>query len=297
MKRSVDRGRKLHSGHFAFMRAIVQGVDSVKAWEQYLRYESENTDARKVKSAIAWMRAEFAAAARRESKAGAARLVLLDTSELGKTQKLPSLEEFALARGMEDFSESEQAEAYAAEYGNATRQSSRRTQLVKRQLVALRWLEELVAQDPKPGDALGAWLAPSLAARLEASGSPTLFALVERINAMGARWWRGVPGIGEGKAARIVDWLTLHEASIGVRVGRHALKPQGQLQASELAAVVAPSTGLVPLEKFVVPADLDGSAGTFRGDKSTMAAGNDLEAINAWLNSKREGKSLQGKET
>ena len=68
LKNPVDRGNTLHSGHFAFMRAIVQGVDPSKAWEQYLRQEDESTDGRKVKSAIAWMRAQFEAAARRESK-------------------------------------------------------------------------------------------------------------------------------------------------------------------------------------------------------------------------------------
>src|SRR5688572_10670492 len=107
-KKAIDRDRKLHSGHFAFMRAIVQGVDPTKAWEQYLRLESENTDARKVKSAIAWMRAEFAAAARRESKPGTARLVLMDTAVIGETKQQPTLEEFALERGIEDFSQEEQ---------------------------------------------------------------------------------------------------------------------------------------------------------------------------------------------
>ena len=297
MKSTVDRGRKLHSGHFAFMRAIVQGVDPTKAWEQYLQLESENTDARKVKSAIAWMRAEFAAAARRESKPGTARLVLIDAAAIGETKPQPTLEEFALDRGLEDFSQEEQVEAYAAEFGTATRRTSRRGQLVNRQLAALRWLEDLVAQSPKPGDGVAAWLAPALASRIEAAGCPTLFALIERINTAGARWWRGVPGIGAGKAARIVDWLTLHEASIGMSIGRHALLPSSQLQPSELEAVVPQATALVPLDKFLVPAELDGSAGAFRGERSTLAATNDYEAISAWLDSKRGGDGPQGAAT
>ena len=80
--RAVDRGRKLHKGHFAFMRALVQGLDPTAVWDRYLRIEGEHVDERKVKSVIAWIRAEFAAAARRERKPGTARLVLIDASQL-----------------------------------------------------------------------------------------------------------------------------------------------------------------------------------------------------------------------
>ena len=64
---------------------------------------------------------------------------------------------------------------------------SRRARVIAHQLQALRWIEDLVVQDPRPGDSLSAWLYPSLAARLERAGTPTLLALVERINGIGAR--------------------------------------------------------------------------------------------------------------
>jgi hypothetical protein len=32
----VDTSRKLHIGHFAFMRALIQGADSKTAWQRYL---------------------------------------------------------------------------------------------------------------------------------------------------------------------------------------------------------------------------------------------------------------------
>ena len=151
---------------------------------------------------------------------------------------LPSLEEFARAQGLEDFSEADQIEAYEAAYPGADSQggggqgkgrsqpSSRRARLIERQLEALRWLEELVAQEPRPGDSVAAWLAPSLAARLERAGLPTLFALVERINGIGARWWVPVPGVGEAKAARILEWLQAHEAVLGLRLGAHVAQPR-----------------------------------------------------------------------
>lgn len=290
-KQRPERVRKLSSGHFAFMRAVVQGLDAKAAWDRYLRLEGEHLDARKVRSTIAWMRAEFAAAARRQAKPGTARLVLIDAAQLPSGPQIPSLEEFALARGMEDFSEAEQREEYAAEYGGTTRHAARRQQLVNRQLEALRWLEDLVAQDPQPGDGVGAWLAPALATKIERAGMPTIFTLIERINSMGSRWWTGVPGIGETKASRIVEWLVANAKAIGMSIGAHALTKRTQLQAVVLDAVVLPSTSLVPLEKFVVPSELDGSSGRFRAsvEKCMLAARNDHAAILEWLASKQPG--------
>jgi integrase len=138
---------------------------------------------------------------------------------------------------------------------------------------------------------VAAWLNPSLAARLERAGLPTLLALVERINGIGARWWVQVPGVGEGKAARILDWLHSHEDQLGLRVGAHVAKPRAQLTGVALAAVVPAATAIVPYEKFVLPAALDGSTGRHRApaDRCRLLARNDHEAISAWLTSKRPG--------
>ena len=42
----ATRHHELHSGHFAFMRAAVQGVDARASWDRYLRLEGEHVDAR-----------------------------------------------------------------------------------------------------------------------------------------------------------------------------------------------------------------------------------------------------------
>lgn len=275
--------RKLHAGHFAFFRAVVQGLDARASWERYLATEQERVDERRIRNAIAAMRADFAAAAKREKKPGTARLVLIET-ELHDSLQVPTLEEFAAHRGMEDFSQAEQEEAYAEEFGDTVRRGSRRARLIGHQLEALRWLETLMAEKPRAGDGVGAWLAPALADRIERAGMPTLFSLIERINGVGQRWWTGVPGIGQLKAARIVEWLQLHEASIGFPIGSHALRKKSELQPQALAAVVPQATALVPLEKFLMPSELDGSAGKFRaaGD-SPLGVDNDLAAVRAWL--------------
>ncbi|WP_093209473.1 site-specific integrase [Variovorax sp. YR750] len=287
--------RKLHRGHFAFMRALAQGVDERASWERYLRLEGEHVDLRTVRRTIAWIRDAFAAAARRERRPGTARLILLDPERFTAPPALPSLAEFAQAQGLEDFSEAEQVEAYEAAFpqgggasGRGRGQPSRRARVIERQLEALHWLERLVAQDPRPADGVSAWLNPVLAARLERAGLLTLAALVARINGAGARWWVQVPGVGQRKATRIMDWLHAHEQVLGLRVGAHAAAPRAQLNPSALASVVPAATALVPYEKFVLPANLDGRAGTCRAPREVcrLAATDDHEAVGAWLASK-----------
>lgn len=315
-----ERGRKLHLGHFAFARALVQGIDTRDSWERYLQIEGEHGDARIQKRTIAWIRAEFAAAAKRCQRPGTARLVMMDAQQIPEPPPtLPSLESFALEQGMEDFSHAEQVERYREHFGGASQRQSRRARLIARQLAALAWLEALVAQAPQAGDALAAWLRPELAARLEAVGLFTLRQLAERINGIGLLWWRPVRSVGAAKAERIVEWLRGHAASTGLAIGGHALAPRASLAAEVLAGVVpvapltsltpltslnpltsltspvppmpAPhfATAIAPLEKLLVPHHLSGSDGLYRAPRRLclMAADNDHDAVLAWLRSKR----------
>lgn len=291
------------------MRALAQGLDERASWDRYLKLEGEHTDLRTVRRTVAWIRDAFAAAARREHKPGIARLILLDPNQFGADELRPSLAEFAEARGMEEFSEADQLEAFEDAYpgaggrgqggehaggtgrGKGAASLSRRARVVERQLDALRWLQNLVAQDPRPGDGVASWLNPSLASRLERAGVPTLFTLVERINGIGARWWVHVPGVGELKAIRILEWLQANEDVLGLQVGVHVAQPRAHLTPVTLDAVVPAATAIRPFEKFVLPAELDGSAGLYRASqgKCLLMATNDHEAIGAWLASKKPG--------
>ena len=183
---SAARQRKLHVGHFAFMRSVVQGLDPRESWERYFRVEGDATDRRTVRATIVWIRDEFAAAAKRQDRHGTARLVRIDVSEIADPSlALPSLESFAESRGLEDFAQADQVAAYEAVYGRATQRLRRRARLIARQLDALRWLEGLVAQSPRAGDSVAAWLNPALAGHLQAADLFTLAQLVERINGIG----------------------------------------------------------------------------------------------------------------
>jgi site-specific recombinase XerD len=275
------------------MRAVVQGLDPRESWERYFRVEGEITDQRTVRATIAWIRDEFAAAAKRHDRFGTARLVRLDATAIAEASlELPSLEAFAEAQGIEDEREADQIAAYEAEYGRATQRLRRRARLVKRQLEALHWLETQVAQSPQAGDAVAAWLNPTLAGHLEAVDIFTLAQLALRINGVGRRWHAGIKALGAGKAQRIVEWLRdvarADQHNTALQLGRHVATPRSQLDAHELDAVVQPATAIRPLEKFIVPAALDGSSGLYRCPQAhcLLKATDDYQAILAWLRSK-----------
>ncbi|WP_284619507.1 phage integrase family protein [Aquabacterium humicola] len=286
------RRRRLHAGHFAFMRALVQGLDWQQSWQRYLRLEGEASDRRTVRTTIAWLRDEFAAAARREQRFGTARLVLLDASRVvDGGEALPSLEDYAASEGLDDFSQAEQIASYEARYGRATRRQRRRGRLIARQLEALHWLELRAAEPPRAADPLGYWLNPALAAPLEADGIATLADLAARINGLGPRWHRGVRGIGDTKARRIGDWLVAHQPSTGLVLGGHARGGARRLEPAVRGALVAPATDVRPWDKFIVPPALDGRAGRHRAPRAgcLIDADDDRAAIEAWLKSKAAG--------
>lgn len=289
------RARKLGIAHFAFVRALAQGVPLRQAWDRYLQVEGMATDLRLVKGTLAWIRDAFATAARRENRFGTARLVLMDVSRLAEPEVvLPSLEDFTAERGMDGFSKAGQIEAFEAAHGKASVRMSRRARLIDRQLDALRWLEQLVAQPPRAGDAVTAWLNPSVAQRLEDAGIFTVHQLVERINGLGRNWSSAIRGVGVAKALRVQRWLQENQASLSLSIGSHVALPRSQLYQHELQKVVAPASEVRPLEKLLVPADLDGRAGLYRRPQAQclMGARNDYEALLVWLRAKN-GLSLE----
>jgi hypothetical protein len=228
---SGSRNRRLHAGHFAFMRAVVQGVDVSAAWDRYLLIEGESSDARAMRSTMAWIRDEFAAA-QRHARYGVARLVRLDSARLAGAQaRVPALEDFALERGLEDFSQAEQLEAFEAEYRDILRRTRRRERLIDRQLEALGWLESLaeqphrarraIAQPPRASDSVDAWLNPLLVRHLRGAGLASLGQLVERINGIGLRWYAPIRGLGPVKAERILSGCAFTRQALGPAAVRH----------------------------------------------------------------------------
>lgn len=284
--------RKLRVEHFAFMRAYVQGLDLRDIWERYLGVEGNHADLRVVHRTVAWLRDAFAAAAHRHSRHGLARLVRIDIAK-PTSQDNPSLEGFAAERGLEDFSYQEQLASYQETYGKATSREKRNAALVRRQLDAISWLERIAVDSPHADDGVRAWMPLELAKQLEAAGMITLRQLAERINGVGRNWHTPVQAIGTGKAERIVSLLRSFQVSTGLYIGTHALQTFPISEASTLRSVVAAATDIVPLEKFIVPARLDGSQGRFRvpQDGCRLGAKTDYDALIEFLREKQEAAS------
>jgi hypothetical protein len=85
------------------------------------------------------------------------------------------------------------------------------------------------------------------------------------------------------------DWLPEHRDSLGLTLGSHVVMRRTDLYTHEFNAVVVPATDIRPLEKFVVPAALDGSNGTYRRPQAEclLAAQNDYQAIATWISAKQ----------
>ncbi|WP_156516894.1 phage integrase family protein [Delftia sp. GW456-R20] len=288
--------RKLSRAHFAFMRALAQGLDAKESWDRYMALEGDGADRRAVSRVMKWVREEFASAATRLRKPGTARLWRLDLEKFSGHRELserqPTLEEFVAANNWEDFSEDEQLQAYIEVYGLSKPRKNGRERFIARQLQALTWLENQVAQEPKSEDAPSAWLSPALARKIEEAGIPTIYSLAQYINARGEGWHRNIPGVGAGKASRIVEWMLANSLSTNIKIGEHVMIKRKSLSDSALAQVVTPATAIRPMEKLIIPKVLDGSAGKFRMPASYCAlnAENDYQAVEAWLHSKREGQ-------
>ena len=132
------------------MRAVAQGLDERASWERHLAGPGERADSRNIRRDVALIRDAFATAARREGRPGTARRLLIDPGQVADSPAQHSLEEFIRERGLDDFSEQEQSDAFGtagADQGVRAKQS-RRARLVSHQMDAFRWLEHRVVQDP-----------------------------------------------------------------------------------------------------------------------------------------------------
>lgn len=132
---------------------------------------------------------------------------------------------------------------------------------------------------PRRSDALSAWFKPPIAATLRAQALRELGDLMAMIEVRGAGWWKPLPRIGAGKAARLEAWLRQHTASLGPLRAAEAPAVAG-----ELIVLTPNSATLAPIERLVLPMALDGQTGRNRNTRyCQIAAINDYQAIDAYL--------------
>lgn len=138
--------------------------------------------------------------------------------------------------------------------------------------------QERDASAPSLRDPLSVWFKPNLLTSFKSQGCSSIADLVEMINRRGAGWWRPIPRLGAGRAARIENWLKQFSAT----VGSISLEPE-QIKGSGLV-VLSQGDGAAPLERILLPIAFDGSAGTNRNHHfALISARHDLDAIEAYL--------------
>ncbi len=146
-------------------------------------------------------------------------------------------------------------------------------------------LEAVAVEPPKAHHDLADWFSHAVASRMRTVGLECLGDLAATISTAGYRWWETVPRIGEKSASRIVQWLKENESSIGRRLSARCEVPLRSLDRQELEAIEGGGTAVLPLERFVLPAALDGSGAKNRAPAhmNQSGASNDLEAVRIWL--------------
>src|SRR5205085_10308894 len=112
----------------------------------------------------------------------------------------------------------------------------------------------------------------------------TLGDLHATIEAHGFHWYRKVPRIGVKAARHITSWLLLPSTKegLGVTLSARGTTPPRQIQVGQIGAI-AKGLDILPLERLSLPDSLSGLTGTNRGAIASIAARDDIEAIQAWL--------------
>jgi site-specific recombinase XerD len=287
--------------HFAFYRGYLDGLDLRTLARRYLETTPDDTssemDLRGAKSMVRWIQDQLVVIARRTGNSSTVKLLRVAPESLRTSYapSVPTLEEFREERDPHEmYSEKELLDLFNEEFGAADKAAQRRThrnnRLRSKQLAVLKRLEELTNAEPHLDDGVDGWLDPVIARRLIVVGLTSLGQLVAAINNGGFRWYTKVPRVGIKAAKQIVDWLMLPETveALGVKLSARGIVPRKHL-APEMLPPAPMRTDIVPLEYFLVPHELSGAFGTNRGERASLSAPNDLEAIHAWLARRKPG--------
>lgn len=295
--RCITRPR-LDRGHFAFFRAVMQGLAPRAVWERYVPGDAQDARAtacspgtlsgaaptRSVPRLTGWIRAELCAAAARGGDFAQARLLRLDLAPSVQAA-LPALEVFAEREGLAECSEAEQLAAYEVAFGSALSQQRRRTRLLHRQLDAIYALETRMVHPPQRADGVEAWFVDSLSLRLRAGGIASLGALHASMASRPA-WWKSLRGVGAIKAQALEAFVTAHAASLGALPLRPAPPPAPAAPVSESAISV-----FLPVAQLALSGELSGATGRFRApaEHCLLSATDDRAAIDAWVAARSGG--------
>jgi len=135
-------------------------------------------------------------------------------------------------------------------------------------LAAIDVLRHLPIPDPQVSDDVRVWLPPRIAAALHRHGIRTLAELTLRVPRR-RRWWADIDGLGVSGARQVEAFFARNPA----------------LTERSRALVHVEKVDVTPWEHLLVPAEVDGSNGTYRAPRETctLRADNDYAAVQAWL--------------
>jgi site-specific recombinase XerD len=207
--------RRLSLSHFAALRAQVQGVDDAHIGNHYLYLDGE--DPRAVRATLRWI--VSACESLRVAYPEFSQPIRLRGSAVAMSNKnLPSLEDFAIDRGLTSWSQRDLADFYAdafAEELKATRTIAAPVNM-DAMLSTITMLQTKSYQPPQLDHSTAEWLAGAYADMLRSVGVKTLAQLISRIRIWGrGEWQQRIRGLGALKAQRIERWLDEHADTLG----------------------------------------------------------------------------------
>ena len=263
--------RRLGPHHFAYLRAVAEGLDVGECARRYLGIEHGHEAKTAHQEAVDAVRA----VARRRGES-AWRLVGLSI-RVPSGEARPSLDAFAQQHDLDGFSEGEVLKLYTEAFP-LKRKAARGQRLRERQLVLLRRLEGLAAETPQPSDLVAGWFEELLAAKLVTAGLLTLGALNARISA-GGRWFSSLPAVGIAKARRI-------ERHLATLLPREVQPAKAFFMLSATPALFsAPSPSRVSgAHDDVAPGDLVVQEATTSAlPRPLLDVESDLQAVQSWI--------------
>jgi site-specific recombinase XerD len=194
---------KLGLPHFAYLRAVANGIDVGACAERYLAQDK----LRGVRAHRVLVDRVRAIARQHDLKDWRyiGLVIPKHSGATGETKPPPNIDDWAARNGLEDWGEDDKQRLYKEAYP-PNRKLSRNNRARARQLEALEAVQTLAAVPAARGHPVEAWFERAMSRRLQAAGILILAELLARIS-KGGRWWTKIDGLGQARAVRIAGFL------------------------------------------------------------------------------------------